>query len=204
MKTTPLNNLLNYKYLLVFLALTVIAFIGISNFFKGDVNADISQVMLRESPTKRLKSAYIKIEGIDGESTRVGTKGWIEISEFTHSVKSPRDAASGQATGRRQYEPIIIRKSIDKSSPLLAKAIATNQVIPSLTVEMYRESPTRSGRQEAYMRYELKNVMVSSFQQGGVDTDGNPMEEVSFNFEKVTWTYLPTNTTASDDWLSPQ
>ncbi|MCB1219403.1 MAG: type VI secretion system tube protein Hcp [Planctomycetales bacterium] len=33
-----------------------------------------------------------------------------------------RDAASGMATGRRTYEPIVIRKRIDKSTPLLFEA----------------------------------------------------------------------------------
>ena len=30
---------------------------------------------------------------------------WLEIIRFEHSVKSPRDAASGLATGRRQHLP---------------------------------------------------------------------------------------------------
>ena len=31
---------------------------------------------------------------------------WFEIVHVQHSVKSPRDAASGLATGRRQHKPL--------------------------------------------------------------------------------------------------
>lgn len=37
-------------------------------------------------------------------------------------VKTAREAGSGMATGRRQYEPVVITRRIDKSSPLLLKS----------------------------------------------------------------------------------
>lgn len=41
----------------------------------------------------------------------------------TYNVKSPRDAASGQASGKRQHKPMVIRKEFDKSSPQLMKTL---------------------------------------------------------------------------------
>lgn len=38
---------------------------------------------------------------------------------LSHSVVSPRDAASGLATGKRMHKPMVITKSLDKSSPQL-------------------------------------------------------------------------------------
>lgn len=204
MSTYSFRFLSSFKYLILFALLVIIAFFAVTNFFKNGVSADISQVMLRESPSKQLQGAYVKIDGIDGEVTRTGAKGWIALNEFTQEVKSPRDVASGQATGRRQYAPVIIRKRIDKASTLLAKAIATNQTIPSMTVELTRESPSKGGgKQEVYMKIELKNVMVSSFQEAGVDDNGEPMEEVSFTFQKITWTDVKSGISASDDWSAP-
>ncbi len=40
-------------------------------------------------------------------------------SALSHSVKSPRDAASGLATGKRMHKPMTITKQLDKSSPKL-------------------------------------------------------------------------------------
>ena len=42
-------------------------------------------------------------------------------------VNSPRDAASGLPTGKRQHKPMTISKEIDKSTPLLAKAVSSSE-----------------------------------------------------------------------------
>jgi hypothetical protein len=42
---------------------------------------------------------------------------------FTYNVKSPRDAASGQASGKRMHKPMVIRKEWDATSPQLAKEL---------------------------------------------------------------------------------
>ena len=35
-----------------------------------------------------------------------------EDYEVSQDIVSPRDPASGQATGRRQYQPLVIRKGV--------------------------------------------------------------------------------------------
>ncbi len=44
---------------------------------------------------------------------------------LSHSIKSPRDAASGLATGKRQHKPMTITKELDKSSPTLFSLVVT-------------------------------------------------------------------------------
>lgn len=48
------------------------------------------------------------------------------LDNSVKEVKSPRDAASGMATGKRMHEPVRIEKKIDKSTPLLAKEVSSN------------------------------------------------------------------------------
>src|SRR5262249_49244422 len=68
-------------------------------------------------------------QDIKGESsqTSLGRANTIECTFYQQSVLTAREAGSGMATGRRQYEPLLIRKRIDKSSPLIAKALVENQ-----------------------------------------------------------------------------
>lgn len=92
---------------------------------------------------------HIKIGGVKGESTIVhcpsgtctvtglaaGTyqvqvcdaKGVAVSSSvaLSHSVVSPRDAASGLPTGKRQHKPMTITKELDKSSPQLFSLVVT-------------------------------------------------------------------------------
>jgi type VI secretion system Hcp family effector len=111
-------------------------------------------------------AAYIKIDGISGDVQERSHQGWIELSSVA-GIKSPRDVATGQSSGRRQYEPIVIRKRIDKSSPMLAEALAKKKTLGTVVVSQDGE------------RFTLSNVMVSSIQK-----DGNT-ESISFNYQKI-------------------
>ena len=113
-------------------------------------------------------AAYIKIDGIPGESKDKMHSGWIDVdSQINLDVKAPRDVATGQASGRRQYQPLIIRKRIDKASPLLAKAMAGKQVLGQIVVS------------NQATRYTLSEVMVSSI------TTAAGVETVSFTYQKI-------------------
>ncbi len=62
---------------------------------------------------------------------------------FQNGVVAPRDAASGLPTGRRQYEPIIIRKRIDKSTPLLARVSSPRDSASGMATGKRQHSPIR-------------------------------------------------------------
>lgn len=46
---------------------------------------------------------------------------------LSHSVTSPRDSASGLATGKRMHKPMTITKELDKASPKLYGLIIADQ-----------------------------------------------------------------------------
>jgi hypothetical protein len=64
--------------------------------------------------------------------TKKGYDYYQALSSFSVSasdnsvteVKSPRDAASGQASGKRQHQSMALSKEYDKSSPKLAKSVS--------------------------------------------------------------------------------
>lgn len=69
---------------------------------------------------------------------------YISKSEYSVSyvdntiteIKSPRDAASGIATGKRQHQPIGITSSIDKSTPYLYKRESSNGTTAEISTAM--------------------------------------------------------------------
>jgi type VI secretion system secreted protein Hcp len=152
---------------------------------------------------------YLKSNGSDvaGESTQtsLGRADSIECLYFEHAVKTAREAGSGQATGRRQYEPIIFRKRIDKATPLLAKALCENSVIEA-TFKFFRPNPLGDGTTEQYYTIELKKGRLASFKQISPDcidpaTSTTPeMEEVGVVFHTISWTYSNGGITHEDTW----
>ena len=115
---------------------------------------------------------YLKANGADiqGEPTQtsLGRENSIECVYFQHSVRTAREAGSGMATGRRSYDPIVIRKRIDKSSPLIAKALCNNEVIEGV-FKFFRPNPAGDGTTEQFYTIEIKQGPVASLPEVSPD-----------------------------------
>jgi type VI secretion system secreted protein Hcp len=84
---------------------------------------------------------------------------WMAVLGFTMGVAAPRDAASGQATGRRQYQPVTVVKAWGAASPQGLTACATNEVLPEVAIEFTRQSATR--QEVVYQTVRLTNASFS-------------------------------------------
>ena len=131
---------------------------------------------------------FIKIDGIDGESTDKEHKNWIEVIAFTHDLNQPVSAAS--ATGGRSAAGIMISDFVfhnymDAATPTLNVACCEGRHIDKAVLELCKAS----GDKHAYMKYTFENIIISScdIQSGGE----KPVEEVRLNFGKITWEYTP-------------
>lgn len=152
---------------------------------------------------------YLKANGTDikGESTQVslGRADSIECVQYTQSVITAREAGSGLATGRRQYEPLTIVKRIDKASPLLMKALCENQAIEAV-FKFFRPNPTGDGTTEQFYTVGFKKGRINSIKQRVPATmepatsTHPPMEEISFVFHTISWTYTNGGVTHEDTW----
>jgi len=164
-------------------------------------------------------SAYVKYEGIDGESKSVGHEGWSEIVSFSQPISKPGGGATGttRRTGDVILEDIVIVKQIDKASPNLAEAICKGTVFPK--VEIHLTGPSEGSTcQGTFYAYELKNVLITAYKVTGsnplayaliapapdsilpysgpfiVQAVDAPMEEISMNFEEIKVTYTECDT----------
>ncbi len=53
----------------------------------------------------------------DGHADLAATGSSNGQGQKSASIQSPRDTASGQASGKRQHKPVTIRKEVDAASP---------------------------------------------------------------------------------------
>ena len=75
--------------------------------------------------------AYLKIEGINGESEDDKHKQWIEVSNVTYAIHQPRagtvSTAGGLTTGRAELYPITFQKLADIASPVFASDLRSGK-----------------------------------------------------------------------------
>ena len=94
-----------------------------------------------------------------GESTRAAAKGKLEGLTFVSEVSSPRDAASGMATGRRMHSPVMFTKRWGAASPQLFQAAVTNEVLKSVLFEFL--ATDKAGKEHVFETVKLTNATIS-------------------------------------------
>jgi len=138
---------------------------------------------------------YLVLEGqnqgkIEGSTKVKGHEGKILVQAVDHTIEIPKSPQTGLPTGKRVHCPMTLTKEIDKSSPKLFQALTSGEQMKDVTLEYYRISP--KGTEEKYYTVKLSNAILTN------------MEDVSFTYEKITWTFDPDGIEAEDSWLAPK
>ena len=138
--------------------------------------------------------AFIKIDGIEGESTDYWHLGWIETIAFrsghTMPISKRTSSTHGAMLGRINYDSFAFSKLIDRSSPLLMSACAAGTHINDITVELCRAGTDKV----KFMTYKFKNSLISSvLTSSGDPNNGFPVELVKISFGKIRWCYTQQN-----------
>ena len=154
-------------------------------------------VLLAPHRSYAVFDAFLKIEGIDGDSTDDRHRGEIEVISFHHNLtQSVTGTASstGNISGQRvDMGRFTITKQLDKASPKLAGESAKGTVFPHVILSL----SSATGNKAEYMSYKLSNVIISSVNVGGnAGAEGGvPFEEIGFSFTKIEWKF----TVSADD-----
>jgi len=140
------------------------------------------------------------------ETVRGGKQGKIEGIKFLYQLSSPRDVATGQATGRRQHSPITFTKEWDAASPQLVQAAVTHEVLRSVTFEFVKTNP--NGKEIIYETITLTNATVAAIKRyiatptGSEQPDPRALEDVSLTFQKIEIKNTVAGTASMDTWAT--
>lgn len=117
--------------------------------------------------------------GEGSQATRANKQ--IPVLKFSMGVESPRRASSGQAAGKSPLLPITIVKDMGAASPQLQRALATNEILQEVVVELVRMDS--QGKEEIYrtLRFTDGRVTAISMRQ---ESGGREIEEVTIVFPR--------------------
>ena len=140
---------------------------------------------LLASASQAAFDAYLKIDGVPGESTDSKHAGWIDVESFGSSAAKTTNAVPAS------FSALCLNKFTDKSSPVLDQKCAQGVVFPSAHLELITSDAARL----RYYQITLSNVVVSSVStSGGPD---RPQELVCLNFNWIAWTYTQFDATGA-------
>lgn len=117
---------------------------------------------------------FLKIEGIEGESTAPGHTDEIQIESFSWGVTRAREA-----NGPTLSDVKFVGK-VNKATPKLFLACASGQHIPEAKLTC-----RKAGSGSDYYTITFSDLLVSSYQTGGSSGDVVPTDQISLNFSAI-------------------
>jgi type VI secretion system secreted protein Hcp len=131
-----------------------------------------------------LFDAFLKIDGIDGESADSKHKGEIELLSFSWGETQGGTFAQGGGggAGKVSMQDIHFVSKVNKASPKLFLSCASGEHIKKATLTCRKAGKD----QQEFLKYTLSDILVSSYQIGGSSSgDSIPLDQVSLNFAKI-------------------
>jgi len=131
---------------------------------------------------------FLKIEGVEGESTDDKHKKEIEIQswDFGGANAGSFSSGGGGGTGKVQLQDFNFVKKVDKASAKLFTACCTGEHLKKVTLTCRKAGK----EQQEFLVVELTSAIVSSFKTGGAaGSDVVPSDQVSLNFAKIEFKY---------------
>lgn len=145
-------------------------------------------------------AVFAKYDGIDGESKDTDHGQWIDVLSVDWGAHKKN---AGETTSKRGSAVLVQDMSMtveyEKASPKLQEKCLNGEIIPKLEIE---QTASYGGSRATYLKYELKNVIITSFQ---VNTQGfdetppgtnppleglRPTMDLTLNFEDIEVTYF--------------
>lgn len=136
--------------------------------------------------------AFLKIDGIPGESTDDKHKDWIEILSYNLGVSQMASTGStggGRSAGRADFKDFSFSKEVDKSSAKLLLFCANGSHVKEMTLQLHRAT----GDKQKYLEIKLTDNLITSVHPAG-GGGGIPSESVTVNFGKIEYVYTQTDT----------
>jgi type VI secretion system secreted protein Hcp len=130
---------------------------------------------------------FLKMDGVPGESKDLKHKGEIDLESFSWGETNQGTAAAGGGggAGKVSMQDFHFVTRVNKASPVLFLSCASGKHIKEAILTVRKAGKD----QQDYLVFKFKDVLVSSYQIGGAEAGGVPMEQVSFNFARIDLEY---------------
>ena len=131
---------------------------------------------------------FLKIDGIDGESTDSKHKGEIDVESFSwgETNSGTHAGGGGGGAGKVAMQDFHFVMRNNKATPKLMLACATGEHIKKAVLVCRKAGKD----QQEFLKVTMSDLLVSSYQTGGSGHgDIVPTDQVSLNFAKIEFEY---------------
>jgi len=127
--------------------------------------------------------AFLKLDGIEGESLDHKHKGEIEVLSFSWGASNPTtigSATGGAGAGKIKFNEFSIVKHMDTASPLIFQKICEGSRLPN---GLFTLTDRATGL--AFYKIHFEDVFITSVQPASSPGGNSALEQLSFAFATV-------------------
>lgn len=138
-------------------------------------------------------SIFFYREGIQGEVSDAGYKGWMDILTFQWDVKREITSSTSTQGDRESSNAVIgdlkLHRLMDKATPQLFIEAACGR---GKEVKLTQTKTGTGNGADAFIEYTLKNAIVSAYNVSAIsDGVARPREELTISFVDIEVKYTP-------------
>jgi type VI secretion system secreted protein Hcp len=137
-------------------------------------------------------AAFLDLEGVKGEATDEGHKDQIEVESFSWGGTNPSSrekGSTGHGSGQASLGDLHIVMSMNKATPPLIHLMTTGKHVGKAVLSLNKATGEDKMAGLEYMKVELKEVSVTSYQIGGSGNGGIPMDSFSLAYDEIKFDY---------------
>jgi type VI secretion system secreted protein Hcp len=132
---------------------------------------------------------YLKLDGIEGESTRTGAEKQIALHSWSWGGSQTTTVAGtgGSGAGKVSLGDFTVTKHFDKSSPALFKSLCSGTHIKTGVFQAIKAG----AGDKPFLKISFEEMFITSLQDAA--SDEVPIESVSFSYNKIKVEYSTQN-----------
>ncbi|MEP7048907.1 MAG: type VI secretion system tube protein Hcp [Pseudomonadota bacterium] len=144
---------------------------------------------------------FIKIDDIKGESSDAKHGDEIDILSWSWGVTQTGTAQVGRGggAGKVQVNDLTITKYVDRASPILLKQCCSGKHMKTAVLAVRKAG----GSPLEYLKITMEDLIISAVTHGGAGSDDKLTENVTLNFARVKFEYVPQKKDGSGDASIP-
>ena len=137
---------------------------------------------------------FLKLDGIDGESTDEQHQKWIELESFSWGVTNPTtigSATSGAGAGKAVPADFLVVMPFSAASPKVFQKCVSGAHYDTVVLSMRKAGGNQRSAQE-FLKYTFQTVFTTKIEWTGSSDEG-PEEQITFVYGALEVQYEPQN-----------
>jgi type VI secretion system secreted protein Hcp len=125
---------------------------------------------------------FLKLDGVDGESTDEQHIKWIEIESFSWGASNPTtigSATSGAGAGKAVPGDFVVVMPFTSASPQIFKKCVTGDHYQTAVLSMRKAGGDQRAAGQDFLKYNFATVFTTKIEWGGSSDEG-PEESITF------------------------